>query len=124
MNCNRTDCIHYKVCEEWKLLDNDNYINDSYGNCDYYATTVEHSLLPLASELDSTYMRGYEVGKAEGILKASTRPKGEWIYDYPLPEDDCGAYMCSVCQIGDFDIRGNENFCPHCGADMRGGKEE
>lgn len=41
MNCDRTDCIHYKVCEEWKSLGNDNYINDSYGNCDYYAPTVE-----------------------------------------------------------------------------------
>ena len=70
MNCDRTDCIHYKVCEEWKSLDNDNYINDSYGNCDYYAPTVEHSLLPLAGDCDEAYKRGYEKGKIEGILKA------------------------------------------------------
>lgn len=47
------------------------------------------------------------------------RPQGKWIHIYPLPEDIDGSYMCSVCQIGDFDIQGNENFCPHCGADMR-----
>ena len=41
MNCNKKDCIHYKVCEEWKLLGNDNYINDSYGNCENYETKVE-----------------------------------------------------------------------------------
>jgi hypothetical protein len=36
MDCNKTDCIHYEVCKEWKLLGNDNYINDSYQNCGYY----------------------------------------------------------------------------------------
>ena len=41
MNCNRTDCTHYKVCEEWKSLGNDNYINDSYGNCENYILTAE-----------------------------------------------------------------------------------
>lgn len=41
MNCNKTDCIHYKVCQEWKSLDNDNYINDSYGDCENYNPTVK-----------------------------------------------------------------------------------
>lgn len=36
MDCNRKDCIHYKVCEEWKSLGNENYINESNGNCDNY----------------------------------------------------------------------------------------
>ncbi len=36
MECGKTDCLHNKVCNEWKLLGNDNYINDSYGNCDFY----------------------------------------------------------------------------------------
>lgn len=37
MNCDKTDCKHYKVCEEWKSLGNDNYINESNGNCDCYS---------------------------------------------------------------------------------------
>lgn len=37
MDCDKSDCVHYKVCEEWKSLGNDNYINDSYGNCDFYS---------------------------------------------------------------------------------------
>lgn len=43
------------------------------------AQAIKHSLLPLSGEADNAYMRGYEVGKAEGILKANTRPKGEWV---------------------------------------------
>lgn len=49
------------------------------------------------------------------------RPHGEWIFVHPLQEDDCGAYMCSVCKTGDFNLRGDENFCPNCDADMRKG---
>ncbi len=40
MDCNRKDCIHYKVCEEWKSLGNENYINESNGNCDHYLVLV------------------------------------------------------------------------------------
>ena len=134
MDCNRTDCIHYKVCEEWKSLGNDNYINDSYGNCDNYSPTVEHSLLPLESDLDSAYMQGYEAGKAEGILKgtlkgtlkANTRPKGRWEF-YEESSDDNGMayYKCSECgrliHAEESGLLKNYPYC-HCGADMRGGK--
>ena len=41
--------------------------------------------------------------------------KGEWI------EGDCGYYECSKCHIKrDSLINGVFNFCPNCGADMRG----
>lgn len=36
MDCNRNDCLHYEVCEEWKTLGNENYINESNGKCDFY----------------------------------------------------------------------------------------
>lgn len=42
------------------------------------APPVQQSILPLSSEADNAYMRGYEVGKAEGILRANKRPKGEY----------------------------------------------
>lgn len=37
-----------------------------------------------------------------------------------------GGFLCSVCKFGDFNgFHGYEpNFCPHCGADMRGGQNE
>lgn len=86
---------------------------------------VEHSLLPLSGVADKAYMRGYEVGKAEGILKANAaRPQGEWINreavsntTFPFWE----RYECNKCHK----YNGYSNFCPNCGADMRskGGAE-
>lgn len=51
------------------------------------------------------------------------RPKGHWIPIHPLQEDDEGAYMCSNCEHGDWDCDTSYNYCPFCGADMRGGEE-
>lgn len=133
MNCDRTDCIHYKVCEEWKSLGNDNYINDSYGNCEYYAPTVEipkHSLLPLAGDCDEAYMRGYEIGKAESILKSHTRPKGEWIIRHKLNSfgQDVVCFECNKC--GEYKmplyhlmITKPLKVCPNCGVEMTGDTE-
>ena len=53
------------------------------------------------------------------------RPKGKWInakVGRLFPSDD---FKCSICgNIHDFDGlncgRGDANFCPNCGADMRG----
>lgn len=94
------------------------------------APTVEmpkHSLLPLAGDCDEAYMRGYKHGKAEGILKAHTRPKGEWIGDCYNPECD----QCHTKPLEEFcDSLGLDggsyvsipmSFCPNCGADMRKG---
>lgn len=36
MMCKHVECHHYKVCMEWYLLGNENYINDSYGRCEHY----------------------------------------------------------------------------------------
>lgn len=58
---------------------------------------------------------GYEMAKAK-----NERPQGEWISRetdgtlYPFWE----RYECSVCKAcGSC----NDNFCPNCGADMKGG---
>jgi hypothetical protein len=50
--------------------------------------------------------QGYECGKNE------KRSQGEWIYDYRT----C---TCSVCNFTT--VIDTYNFCPNCGADMRGG---
>lgn len=48
------------------------------------------------------------------------RPKGKWMFVHPLQANDDGAYMCSYCKTGSFGIENTYNFCPYCGADMRG----
>jgi len=51
--------------------------------------------------------------------------KGHWIFVHPLQEDDTGAYMCSECKVGNFEIDPERDFiCPNCGADMRGEQNE
>ena len=85
------------------------------------AQEIKYSLLPLSGEADNAYMRGYEVGKAEGILKASTRQKGEWeIITFP---HSLNKYKCNQCHH--YIYAGmDRNFCPNCGADMRKGGAE
>ena len=50
------------------------------------------------------------------------RPQGEWLNVAKLTcqEYDGRKYgECSICHK----VRQVENFCPHCGANMRGGRE-
>ena len=51
------------------------------------------------------------------------REKGEWIYDgkrgrFPA----CKCSICGHYENADWAILQGVNFCPHCGADMRGKK--
>ena len=46
-------------------------------------------------------------------------PKGEWI-DHSTYKN---VIICSNCNIGGNHFYKDFNFCPNCGADMRGGKE-
>lgn len=44
------------------------------------------------------------------------REKGEWVYDHWCE------FKCSKCgALSKTEPRGEENFCPNCGADMTGG---
>jgi len=43
---------------------------------------------------------------------------GRWVKVHPLQADDVGAYMCSYCKVGDWNLKGTEKFCPNCGAKM------
>ena len=52
------------------------------------------------------------------------RKKGKWIFIHPLQADDEGAYICSNCRYGDWDIKPTDKYCKFCGADMRKGREE
>lgn len=72
----------------------------------------------LINTLNARHIK-YNAYVNEAILNAPSvvpsRAEGEWI--------DGGLYdKCSVCG-GHEPYRYLSNFCPHCGADMRGGKE-
>ena len=50
------------------------------------------------------------------------RPKGRWIIDgHHIECDQCGIYFCNSDREGDALPR---NFCPNCGAEMGGAKNE
>lgn len=56
---------------------------------------------------------------------SADRPQGEWIIhtDDLFPEES--TQECSVCHEKQFVHMGNDdNYCPNCGADMRGGDGE
>lgn len=64
------------------------------------------------------FLDGYEMGiKA---LEQQPRPKGKWKYT------EMGWFVVCNCSECGFQIDADEanNFCPYCGADMRGDKNE
>lgn len=92
------------------------------------APTVKFSLMPADESKDEAYMRGYEKGKVEGILRNNAIPQGEWarhdewrngeyiggFYHINCPEIEKGMALFSKWET---------NFCPNCGAQMKGGAE-
>ena len=52
------------------------------------------------------------------ITDGTPLSKGHWIKVHPLQADDPGAYMCSCCKVGDWNLKGTEKFCPNCAAEM------
>lgn len=72
------------------------------------------------------YDRGqYEKGYADGRLSAQS--EGEW--EKHLDEYDCEFAKCSHCGEEYYDANGEDtidmfyNFCPNCGAKMKGGEQ-
>jgi rubrerythrin len=70
--------------------------------------------------LDDAYENGWydALECVEKIPPADVRPvvRGRWI---PFTSEAAGdIWYCSACGIG---FAHHMNFCPHCGADMRGG---
>ena len=46
------------------------------------------------------------------------RKKGKWIFIHPLQADDEGAYICSNCHRGDWDIKPTDKYCKFCEMEM------
>ncbi|MBO4543258.1 MAG: hypothetical protein J5725_08780 [Bacteroidales bacterium] len=64
------------------------------------------------------YERGVADGYAEALeeMKDKERPQGEWLDR----NSGCIQWIrCSICNKHQ-DYRAKTNFCPNCGADMRG----
>ena len=61
---------------------------------------------------------------AKALYKTNYRKQseGEWRYD-----EDCECYVCSVCEhsaLNNYRLLSTpSNFCPNCGAKMKGGAE-
>ena len=49
---------------------------------------------------------------------AEPRKKGKWIFIHPLQADDEGAYICSNCHRGDWDIKPTDKYCKFCEMEM------
>lgn len=59
-----------------------------------------------------------------GLPSAQPEQKiGYWIPVHPLQTDDEGAYLCSNCNTGDWDIKPTDKYCKFCGAKMQGVKK-
>lgn len=68
-------------------------------------------------ECQEFYGNGYKQGYADAKAEFE-RPQAEWVFRNGVT---CGGYYkCSKC--GEVE-RAEKNFCPNCGADMRGDKE-
>lgn len=68
------------------------------------------------------YADGYHNGMEIGKTLNPRIKQGEWIIDgHHIRCNKCNEYICNT------DREGNKipnNFCPNCGADMRGGEEK
>lgn len=71
-------------------------------------------------DIEEQYRKGLEKGLSEWETE---RPQGEWIYN--SYGNGCGNWHCSECGVIIFmGKNANNNFCPNCGADMRGEQNE
>lgn len=76
-------------------------------------------LATIQQEIEDGYGFDYKVWKrnVEGLptVEIADRPQGEWIYNGNF----CGLnhHKCSLCGEEEFRM---SDYCPNCGADMRG----
>lgn len=73
------------------------------------------------SLLDIAWTKGYVAGVNDGhrtCMEGMKRRKGSWIDSGDAMEEYKEWGHCSVCGGGMF----QSDFCPNCGADMRGGQ--
>lgn len=75
-----------------------------------YKLRLQGSVGDLSSDIEA-------FDKAIEALEKSKRPKGKWLTPYGSYNYRLTTYKCSLCEC-ETDYR--SNYCPLCGADMRG----
>ena len=85
---------------------------------------VNH-ICPVDTEYDCALLDRVDVRCVLLDLPSAERKKGRWInkgqYADFFPHNE---YRCSVCDKPYLEIEMFYNFCPNCGADMRGEEDE
>lgn len=86
-------------------------------------------LISRQAAIDAIFGRSHEIIKMRiGNLPSADRPQGEWVRDRywsrgaGMGEEYGFFYKCSLCEyeVESGYTRCGFNFCPYCGADMRG----
>ena len=85
---------------------------DVYTDKDQFIIDCIHLLDNAPTVEEKSYEMGYQDGCEDGLQ--GIRPQGEWEF----VSRNC--WKCSYCQ--ELTNEG-KNFCPNCGADMKGGAE-
>lgn len=126
--CEKWDCefqSRENMIEKTKAMNNDlisrSALKEEIVNSDYLSSDEKSLFLSLIDnaptveafteeDMAGAYNEGYACGSRE-----SEKPKGEWVFRSGVT---CGGYFkCNKC--GEVE-RAEKNFCPNCGADMRG----
>lgn len=66
------------------------------------------------------HINNKECGTLRRAILLPERRQGKWVDTGDMQEYWAEEYQCSICGAKDH----WHNYCPNCGADMRGGKEE
>ena len=98
--------------------------NKWWGCEDIPATVVEDIIdnAPTIEPNECILIVGKRSGKREMLLNA-LRPQGRWEYTQYDGNPNIGNWHCSNCHNICYEMKlahNNYNFCPNCGADMRG----
>jgi hypothetical protein len=106
---NRAICIDKSCCPVGRAIAVDVVSGE------VYRQTVE-TLEKIREEANMRYEQAVEA--EEALADVNARKHGKWLDT----REFCGDYMCSNCEA----LYGTNkfNFCPNCGADMRGESHE
>ena len=89
--------------------------------------SAEHHKLNIAEYIHDFYPDVWRHAEKELEVQPSAQRKGKWISHLISHHNTPGGYDCSAC--GKWFVIGNDtaeeyNYCPNCGADMRGNEED
>ena len=82
-------------------------------------------LIDNAPTVEYTFEDAFQKTICEQRLYCPERPQGEWIENKEhayLSNGDCKEWTNFYCSVCDAPANTPYNFCPNCGADMRGVK--